>query len=341
MSYRDYLLRKSKFSKRYLTLLVLFIFGIIVLFGIHCLVNCPSNTNPFTQFDYPSSGNLFHILQLNDTSHIPKLFAYKPRLLSPISIDMQSHTKVAISVKSSIGNFQKRQQIRQTWASFNCRMSLEFSVLFVLGTNDRLNTAEREIQEQVATESAKYGDILQYDFHDNYYNNTYKVMSIMDYFVTNLAGVRFLLIVDDDYFVNPRILMETVSADFSEDEFHSFVGGFVWYENRPIRYKSNKWYVSYDSYPYEYYPPYATGGFILISNVMVKKFHKLLPFVQYLPFEDVLIGILLFKLKTYPTHMGNVFGSDTSFPPNLLAAHGCPGNCLQYWWRNNYHRNCR
>ncbi len=60
---------------------------------------------------------------------------------------------------------------------------------------------------KIEKESALFGDLVQGDFHDNYYNNTLKTMAGLRWAAEMCPTSRFYLFVDDDYYVSPRNLL--------------------------------------------------------------------------------------------------------------------------------------
>lgn len=108
-----------------------------------------------------------------------------------------------VAIISAAGNFERREMIRQTWLHHFMSIQNESHLLaghgFIIGL-----TADNKVQMQIEEESKKYGDILQIDFMDNYYNLTIKVVGLINWLHKNCSNVNFVFKVDDDTYVNAR-----------------------------------------------------------------------------------------------------------------------------------------
>lgn len=317
---------------------LLLIFVLMAIFLLCQIGRNYENYESFQQFSYPSNENFYKILESNNSNSFQKLFPYQPRVTIYPEATNETDIRIMIIVKSSIPNVDKRNRIRNSWASEICKSAHRLQVYFALGQN---NVRDKTVQARIVEEAQKKKDIIQFDFVDKYHNNTFKLMSIMDYFVKFHSNESFLVIADDDYFVDPEVLVETITTDITKEQYSKFLGGYVWYQTKPERNVFSKWFVPKEKYRFEYYPPYPSGGFLLISSPMVKVLHRLLPYLKYNSIDDVLIGILMFKLKIYPTHLNNIYISRPNpFPKNVLACHTFSKDLQTFWTTNHYERKC-
>ena len=81
-------------------------------------------------------------------------------------------------------------------------------------------------------ESLRHGDILQDNFQDTYNNLTLKSMFALKYaeeFVTERAD--WVMLVDDDSYVNIPALLEFLNQTVSKDEGRDYIIGKVGYGN--------------------------------------------------------------------------------------------------------------
>ena len=89
-----------------------------------------------------------------------------------------------------------------TWARFAVHNTANVRYIFLIGggwTGSDVTT--------VQTESAIYGDILQEDYVDSYYNLSYKVLSGFKWAVDFCPRAKFVVRSADDMYLNiPRIL---------------------------------------------------------------------------------------------------------------------------------------
>ncbi|XP_075547265.1 beta-1,3-galactosyltransferase 4-like [Dermacentor variabilis] len=144
---------------------------------------------------------------------------------------------LAIVVCSAVDHFEQRAAVRDTWARDAAarRSSVFFIIGFddntvgalalsptALGTNNNLRVyilvrlydhhstlmaapaqpSGMILQERVANESARYGDIIQADFRDTYRNLTLKSVFLLKWAFMYCSRAQFLLKTDDDVFVN-------------------------------------------------------------------------------------------------------------------------------------------
>ncbi|XP_049267955.1 beta-1,3-galactosyltransferase 4-like [Rhipicephalus sanguineus] len=116
---------------------------------------------------------------------------------------------LAIVVCSAVDHFEQRAVVRDTWA--RDAASGRSSVFFLIGFAD--NTPSGVIlQERVADESARYGDIIQADFRDTYRNLTLKSVFLLKWAFMYCSRAQFLLKTDDDVFVNVPNMVHLLTA---------------------------------------------------------------------------------------------------------------------------------
>lgn len=106
--------------------------------------------------------------------------------------------------------FQKRQTIRNTWARLLTLQSAFFNLrgfAFIVG-----RSTNQSIEKRLKEESFQYGDLIQVDITDNYYNLTLKVAGFLNWIYINCGKVDFVLKADDDVYVNVRNLATMLST---------------------------------------------------------------------------------------------------------------------------------
>ncbi|XP_075159646.1 uncharacterized protein LOC142232841 [Haematobia irritans] len=115
-----------------------------------------------------------------------------------------SEVEALILVHSAPRNHEKRQIIRETWASIgHHNIDTPFRVLFLLGSVD-----DQQLQRDIFQENILYDDIIQGSFVDDYRNMTYKHVMAFKWFLYNCPGAQILIKVDDDVYVNTPQLMK-------------------------------------------------------------------------------------------------------------------------------------
>lgn len=140
----------------------------------------------------------------------------------PINIqpckNIQFNGSLFVAIISGAGNFDKRKIIRQTWLPHFVRNESHLLAGhgFILGL-----TADNKTQKQIEEENEEYGDILQIDFMDHYYNLTLKVVGLFNWIYNNCSNVSFVFKVDDDTYVNVRnVVALTGSLDATEKSLY-------------------------------------------------------------------------------------------------------------------------
>ena len=66
-------------------------------------------------------------------------------------------------VKSAVKNFMNRQILRNTWGEIASINDMRLQTIFILG-----RSSDEKLQSLILEEAEEYGDILQYDYYDDY-----------------------------------------------------------------------------------------------------------------------------------------------------------------------------
>lgn len=74
---------------------------------------------------------------------------------------------------------------------------------------------------------------------------------------------------------------------------------------RPARHLGDKWYVTQQEYEYDRYPPYLSGGSVLMSFKTIKHIYLASYFTRSFIFDDVYLGMITYKLGLIPEHNKN------------------------------------
>lgn len=204
-----------------------------------------------------------------------------------------------ILIKSAVENFALRQAIRTSWGQ---KDDHKFYIRFLLGS-------KKHLQRLVDLETAKFGDIIQKDFADEYRNNTYKTMMGFDWSVRYCDKAEFTLFVDDDHYTNKLAILDYASA-LSVDTRRTLFVGYLLFYRRPLRYPDNKWFVSRSEYPYPRYPPYLAGGGYVVSKTVVRKFSLAFPFIRYYWIDDTWLGIVALTIGVEPMGDDRFYSED-------------------------------
>ncbi|CAL8083870.1 unnamed protein product [Calicophoron daubneyi] len=246
--------------------------------------------------------------------------------------------ELLILIKTAPMNFLRRDAIRLSWGNEKCWGGRRVVRLFLLGT---VLPTEKEMSRRLESEANHHNDIVQQDFHDNYYNNTYKLMLGFEWAIRFCSSVPIIMFVDDDFFVYPKNVVayiEGLSVALRERLF----SGYIWQNAMPVRkeVRKRKWSVTWQEYPNSYYPPYVAAGNFFVSMTIAKEISVASKYTQYLRFDDVFLGIILKKLVRTPMHLNHIYAfvpvNESSAQINsMLSSHhyGNPSSQLALWSR--------
>ncbi|PAA59986.1 hypothetical protein BOX15_Mlig022717g1 [Macrostomum lignano] len=296
-----------------LTILAVIAFVPILWFGLEVVPYML--VLPYSQFTYPLEIDFQQLL-----SHYDRFQAY-PRETATINnvsfavlhpgknlcqlhrsfLAQQAAPRLLILVKSGLGNRQFRDAVRSTWVNQRNyqRLGVQVFHAFVLG-----GSVSQTQQVRVNAEQAMHGDIIQQDFIDSYFNNTYKTMFAFDFAANSCQSADFVLFADDDYYVSPTNLAHLLRSLLHRRSDPRLAVGFVFAKPVPKRSPMNRWYTTLSEYPYAFWPPYPTGGAVLTTRALCRRVSLAQRFVRYIRFDDVFLGIVLKKIGIEPEHHG-------------------------------------
>lgn len=274
-----------------------------------------------------------------------------------------SSLRLVYVVKSAVGNFRRREAIRKTWG-FERRFSdVAIRTVFLIGVPDDSDAKSDEVKAGLFQEQSNHGDLVQGDFVDHYYSNVVKTLMGLRWVHHYCNNSRFYLLVDDDYYVSTRNILRflrnpTNYPAYLEEPVLTFDGGrklqqmvdfdlpqdVLLYSgwvvtSKPFRQKFSKWFVPLETYPYHLYPPYVTGGAIVLSKMAASKLYLASYFVKRFPLDDVYLGIVAKKCGLEPFDAADQFWMYRKEPYRvkdyryLVASHdyGDPEEMTRVW----------
>lgn len=284
--------------------------------------------NYYGQFSYPLDINITNCIErVNNVDTYDKCsfinhYNYTYVLNKPDKCTLKNGNAVrlVIMVKSAGANNQRRMAIRKSWGYERRFSDVLIRTVFMLGSGNYT------LNHLIGQEHAQYGDIIQADFFDTYYNNTFKSMMALDWATSFCRNARFYLLVDDDMYVSVRNVLLFLRhptgyphynhqkiADYPTNNDRRYIYNLDLPENvnlyagsitvaAPHRHLCSKWYVSLNEYQFHLYPPYASGGAIILSRRSLEQFHYANYFTKPFKFDDVYLGILAKKVNIEPFH---------------------------------------
>lgn len=280
-----------------------------------------------------------------------------------ISNDNDNHIKsnpyLVILVKSKLTHFTNRDAIRKTWGQFD-----QFKLIrtvFLIGIpsptesinspiesskevvklssseQDLIEEQNKKLNQRLEEENRVYNDIVQQNFYDTYYNNTIKTFMGIKWINEYCTNAQFYLFIDDDFYLNPSLLMKYLANNVTEAQLSTFYGGFVFANSSPMRHLLSKWYISLKEYPYHKFPPYVAAGCYILSRQSAHLFLMASKLIQVFRFDDIYMGILAHKLDIKPLHIEEVKFYAPPYLPSvystsIIAAHGFTPDELNTIW---------
>ncbi|XP_072260805.1 N-acetyllactosaminide beta-1,3-N-acetylglucosaminyltransferase 3-like [Pyxicephalus adspersus] len=206
-----------------------------------------------------------------------------------------------LAIKSSPGNYERRAIIRQTWGEEHQYNGANVKRIFLSGTSTN-EKEDKHLRQLLKIESETYGDILQWDFHDTFFNLTLKQFLFHQWLEGYCPGANFIFNGDDDVFVNTFNVV-TYLRGLKADN-HLFVGQLI-ANVGPIRESGSKYYVPVQVTSSNSYPMYCGGGGILMSRYTAHAIYNQSFEIPLFPIDDVYLGMCLAKAGLVPaSHMG-------------------------------------
>ncbi len=79
------------------------------------------------------------------------------------------------------------------------------------------------------------------------------------------------MFIDDDFYLNPKKLMNYLKTEITESKYENLFGGYVFPSSRPMRHINSKWYITLQEYPYHKFPPFVAVEFVwaVVAAVVV------------------------------------------------------------------------
>ncbi|XP_028852491.1 N-acetyllactosaminide beta-1,3-N-acetylglucosaminyltransferase 4-like [Denticeps clupeoides] len=268
------------------------------------LPNTSTPPGPLENFECPENDTLMGV-----PTNIPLLhqefLRYKHcrrfrTLLTPTSCEDDLYLLLAI--KSTALHIDRRAALRDTWGRAGLVNGRSVKLIFLMGHSDE-NMDRYALQPLLEWENRQFGDILQWDFKDSFFNLTLKEVSFLSWFGRSCHWAQFVLKGDDDVFVHTENVIEYLN-EHSPNE-HLFVGDIL-PRSYPIRDSDVKYFIPAEMYPNgKPYPPYAGGGGYLMSRKTVVGLDAAAAGVDLFPIDDVYVGMCLQRMGVQPhAHTG-------------------------------------
>ncbi|CAI9543273.1 unnamed protein product [Staurois parvus] len=236
-----------------------------------------------------------------------------------------------LAIKTAPENYDRREAIRKTWGEEKSYGGAKVKLIFLSGVSRNKEKAKRMMQ-LLEAESHTYGDILQWDFEDTFYNLTLKQVLFHKWMDLRCPGAQFIFNGDDDVFVNAvNVITYLRGLEFDGLQKHLFVGALN-IGMPPVREKYSKYYVPEQLFPGDYYAPYCGGGGILMSGFTGNAISRESARIPLFPIDDAYLGMCLKKaglspdnhegIRTFGINMPNAVDSfDPCYYRDMLMVH--------------------
>lgn len=251
--------------------------------------NCSANANLSSQVWFTSlEQNFKKFVLYQHCRHFPMLISHPEKCREDVFLLMV--------IKSVATQYDRRDAIRKTWGKEQVFNGKRVKTLFLLGRPAN-REEKRHHQKLVEFEDQIYGDILQWDFEDTFFNLTLKETHFLKWFHAYCPGVRYIFKGDDDIYVSVTNMIEFLALGGHGKDL--FVGDVI-FKARPIRKKESKYYIPEALYNKTYYPPYAGGGGFIMDASLARRLHWVANTMELYPIDDVFLGMCLEVLEVVP-----------------------------------------
>ncbi|KAH9503027.1 Beta-1,3-galactosyltransferase 5 [Bulinus truncatus] len=227
--------------------------------------------------------DILHFFKLNDFSNLQLKSESSNYVIKP-EVGCEN-VELVLCVLSRRSNYITRHTIRKTWGSYAREPGNNATLIFFLGSEHPSTNISDSVQPLVDHEAKIFGDILQEDYIDSYYNLTLKSISVIRWVSLYCANSKFLLKSDDDMYINVPLLHQTLQTISGS----KFIVGYVVHNGRPDRLNTSKWFVSTSEYNKTLYPTYITGPAYAMTTQAAKLLYDASSKISYFFLEDVFI----------------------------------------------------
>ncbi|KAJ4889734.1 hypothetical protein Rs2_29482 [Raphanus sativus] len=222
-----------------------------------------------------------------ESEHVVDLEALKAPPLSPLRpLDL------VIGVFSTANNFKRRMAVRRTWMQYDDVRFGRAAVRFFVGLHK-----SPIVNLELWNEARTYGDVQLMPFVDYYSLISWKTLAIC-IFGTEVDSAKFIMKTDDDAFVRVDEVLFSLSLI---NNTRGLIYGLINSDSQPIRNPDSKWYISYEEWPEEKYPPWAHGPGYIVSRDIAESVSKLFKEgnLKMFKLEDVAMGIWIADLRKH------------------------------------------
>ncbi|KAG8430390.1 hypothetical protein GDO86_017897 [Hymenochirus boettgeri] len=222
----------------------------------------------------------------------PYPFPYK--FLMNLQEKCQNQDPFLVLLVTSVSHdITSRMAVRETWGNKSNYGDVNVVTVFLVGLS---SVATDKVQQLLEEENSIYGDIVQQDFMDTYYNLTLKTLMGIEWVAKYCPTASYVMKTDSDMFLNVEYLVYNVLVPGNPVHTNLYTGK-ISVNVTPIRNESQKWYVPKEIYPSDFYPPYCLGSGYVFSASLAQKVYNVAQVIEMMPMEDVFIGMCMKMLN--------------------------------------------
>ncbi|EYB84949.1 hypothetical protein Y032_0307g2040 [Ancylostoma ceylanicum] len=234
-------------------------FGSLLVF-IYCLLLLEFSV-PITFFKRSTLNDFV----IHDISFVNYSLHYKYIMMPELSLcdGSRGHNPLVVAtVLSTANRTDTRRAIRESWASSRESHSVKTGkilVFFMISAPASMHDLYMLQKEQ-----KKHRDLIVTDLVESYENLVFKVYASIVFHQQYCPKAQFLMKVDDDVGVHLDRMVKLWKID---ERANKSMYCQVWPRSRPKRDPSNKWFMSDDEWPDQYYPHYCNGPMYVMGKI--------------------------------------------------------------------------
>lgn len=198
-------------------------------------------------------------------------------------------TKLLIIVATQDSDFGYRRVIRQTWGLKLLQQSMNFRVVFLLGTS-----GNKSVADEIQKESLIHGDIIQEDFDESWENLGKKTVMGLMWALRWCSEADYVMKTDQDVVIHVPNLLAEIARIIGKRKKDSEL--LLCHQNRVLKILRaedvgngrEKYHVP-DTIPGTSYPKYCAGLGYVMSRAVVKRLYQASLITPDFFIEDVFI----------------------------------------------------
>ena len=225
-------------------------------------------------------------------------FSFASHVTQPTFHTNNTSIFLLVLITSGVGKLysERRNSVRNTWGDKSIKSGQRnWERVFVIG-----KALSAEHSEEIRQEAALFEDILVLNMTDSYKNLVIKIFSELLWSLIHV-NPRFILKADDDVYVHVSGLLSWLdnyaNNNYGGDKLY---GGFVIGDGEVRRGEKRKNRVARDCLAKDFYPPYCTGAFYVLSTDILPSLFKAVESRPAFPVEDAYMGILAQEIGLQP-----------------------------------------